>query len=159
MSMHVTDERLAVIFAEYRLWFGPPRVRFDGETVDGRRREGVFKNLPLEIRRRGIPTVDARTRGDVARLLCLASHYDRAREWIPEELTDLRDIAAYCRAQIEQVAPINARNRGRYKSRERHLVAARRDTIEHARALLIDADRHGRDIPRDALRRILKPWF
>jgi hypothetical protein len=159
MNLQTPPSNFSAIISAYGTWFGPPRIRFDAETIDGRKRQAAWEKMPLSIRRKGIPTKDARTKGDLAQLLCLAGHYDRAREHIPEELTDIRDIAAYCHCEPEIVAPIRAAKRHAYKRRARNVIYARRDTIEHIRQLMIDAERRGRDIKCDEVREVLRPWF
>ena len=153
-----TDE-FEAIFREYRHWFGPPVIFFGGKPIDGRRRIAAWETLPSALKCVPCPTICAPTHGDAARLLCVAGHYNRAREYIPDTLTDLRDIAAYCHARIELVAPIRAAERGRYVRRVRNRVAARRDTLAHIRRILIDADRRASDIDRELIRAALSPWF
>jgi|WetSurMetagenome_2_1015567.scaffolds.fasta_scaffold408946_2 hypothetical protein len=156
--LYATDLRSAM--RAFGLWIGPPRLVFLDATVDGRRRQDFFSALPAKARKAGIPTVRPQTKGDVAALLCHAGHHDRAREWIPDELTDVRDIAAWCHCAPELVAPLRRRKtRTQKRSEQLRVSTARRDTMEHVRRLLVDADRHSRDIRRDDLREVLRPWF
>src|SRR4030042_1919653 len=75
---------------------------------------------------------------EAAKILIINGHFERAREYIPELLRNVKDTAAYCALPIEVVAPMFAT--GRPKRLAAHTTPRRRQAIDRMAILLRQAE-------------------
>lgn len=157
MTERLDPDTARLLLTEWGRWFGPPQVKLFGTMIDGRLRfrEAVSLGLgnvvpkPIEL----ISSIDA------AKYLALAGHYDRAREHLPSELRDARDVAAYCHCRIEVVAPLCTPDRLRAPRKRHATPPARRRAIERIAALVRVAEQTDGCISAEQLRKALAPWL
>lgn len=75
----ITTSCAVTLFRKHRAWFGSAIVFFGGRCVDGRQRQAALALLPPSLRGRIEPVQRvARSSSEVAALLALAGHPDRA---------------------------------------------------------------------------------
>jgi hypothetical protein len=136
-------------------WFGPPPIYHGGLLVDARVRfrEAVSSGLTPP---KGI---EAKSNGDLIRLLCLVGHYDRARLLVPEVFSNSRDLGAYCHCSPEVVAPLCRKSMRHQSTLRGHATARRREAIEGIARLLRTAENHGGVVTSEQIREVLRPWL
>jgi hypothetical protein len=160
MLASLTGEEARSLLTEFGGWFGPPRILWRRsesltETIDGRTR---FREA-VALRMTAIPTKTVTTAGDAARLLCWCGHYARARAIVPIELTDCRDVAAYCHCSPELVSPMTIRRPTVPKNDRARNTARRREVISTIRHLLQQAENTDGIVTPDELRAALRAWI
>jgi hypothetical protein len=160
MLERLNDEQASSLLRDFDGWFGPPMIQLrhgNGaiQTIDGRVRfrAAVAAKTTVPIR-----TVT--TSGDAARILCIVGHYERAREFIPSELRDCRDVAAYCHCAPEIVSPLTRVRRPKLPTNSRTInTARRRDVIISIRGLIRQAENSDGLVSSDELRKALRAWL
>lgn len=154
MSAKLTPEHCEKLFGIYRGWFGPPAVRYRNAYIDGRIRLAHFNEHWLGS---PSPCLVAQNDSEAARALVLAHHYERAREYVPEALRNVRDAAAFCGLSREDVAPMFAT--GRPTRLAAHTTPRRRQAIEQISRLLREAEQGSGFVSADRIRKVLAPWL
>jgi hypothetical protein len=156
MSRQLSPERAKELFSVYGTWFGPPAVRYRNTYIDGRVRVVALKgslatpSYPVSIR--------VRNDSEAARILIINEHYERAIEYVPELLRNVKDCAAYCGLDNEHVAPAFATGRG--TPMRHHTTARRRRAIERMAILLREAEQSATGtVTATEIRKVLAPWL
>jgi hypothetical protein len=160
MADRLDPQTARFLFGQLGTWYGPPRIVYggaggtDNRLIDGRIRfrEAVAHGLEAHE----LPAVRATTKGQVARLLCVVGHYERARDWIPTVLTTPAEVAAFCQCRAEVVAPLCRRRRSPMQA---HTTPRRRAAIEGIARLLREAEQGNGSVTADQIRRVLGPWL
>lgn len=157
MTQKLDSETARLLLQSWGTWFGAPPVEFGGQLVDGRVRfrEAVSLGMGAAVPKRLVVIL----RSDVAKYLCLAGHFDRAREYVPSMLIDARDVAAYCHCRIEVVAPMCRKIHLVVPRMRVHTPAARRRAIERIAIALRAAEQGDGFVSAEQLRKALEQWL
>ena len=129
-------------------------MRYRNVYIDGRIRLEHFNAHWL-----GSPTpcLVVQNDSEAARALVLAHHYERARDYVPEALRNVRDAAAFCGLSREDVAPMFAT--GRPTRLAAHTTPRRRQAIEKISRLLREAEQGNGTVSAARIREVLAPWL
>jgi hypothetical protein len=131
-------------------WFGPPKVMYRGQVIDGRERAAVADELGLTT---AAHTTMARNSRQAARLLIAAGHYDRAAQLglFPFDPADSKTCLQWAGLDKPAKAII---------PRRVHEPRIRAQAIDRLKATLERARARGEDtIPIYDVKEILSRWL
>jgi hypothetical protein len=157
MSERLTTATAIELFRQWKFWFGSPLIRFNGIVYDGRIRLTALQALG-GVESTVLQAHVVRTHSELAKMLCVAGHYDRAREHVPDALlSNVHDVAAYCGSSIELVAPMLIKGRPpRMKART---TVARRRAIEAMARAIREGENSTGYVTCNRLRELFSQWL
>jgi hypothetical protein len=131
-------------------WFGPPKVMYRGQLIDGRERSAIADELGLSLTAR---TTVARNARQAARLLIASGHYARAAQLglFPFDPNDSKTCLQWAGLDKPAKAIVPKRT---------HEPRVRAQAIDRMKATIARAKARGEDtIPIFDVQEILARWL